>query len=122
MPNVTALLFREGDEIPVLDWMDGLDREPRERLFRRIELLRQQGHTARRPLVENLGGNIYELRTRIGTVNYRMLFSFDGRTAVLLTSGFTKEREIPAEELRRARRRLQEYQQDPANHYAEIEE
>jgi len=121
MPQVSTLFYREGEDIPVLDWLDLIPDEPRERVRRQLQRLADTGHEARRPLVENLGDDIYELRTRVGRVNYRILFSFHGRNAVLLTCGFTKEREIPADELRRARQRLQEFRADPGNHYAEME-
>ena len=94
MPH-SVLFYRERDEIPVLDWYDGLEALAQERLRRQLGRLSEEGHHARRPLVENLGSGIYELRTRLGNVNYRILFSFFGRSAVILTCGYTKEREIP---------------------------
>ena len=120
MPH-TLLLYRDGDDVPVLDWLASLERQTIIRNEQQLSRLADTGHNARRPLVENLGQGIYELRTRVGRVNYRILFSFYGRNAVLLSSGFTKEREIPPEEIRRARDRLQEFLADPVNHYLEFE-
>jgi phage-related protein len=121
MPH-SVLFYRERDEIPVLYWLEALNDEPQDRLQEKIDRLAEEGHFARRPLVENLGDGIYELRARVGRENYRILFSFYARNAVLLTCGFTKEREIPPDEIRRARVRLQEFLANPANHYAELEQ
>lgn len=109
MPHATVLLYRENEEVPILEWLEQLSGAPRERVRRQLQRLADQGHDARRPLVENLGVGIYELRTRVGKVNYRILFSFYGGNSVLLTCGFTKEREIPSLELIRARRRLETF-------------
>lgn len=121
MSRVSLLLFRQGEEIPVLDWLLNLDDTPQRRIQARLELLAEQGHAARRPLVENLGEGIYELRTRVGRVNYRVLFSFHGRNAVLLSHGFTKEREIPAADLARARERKAAFEANPSDHFAELD-
>ena len=120
MPH-TLLAYRDRDELPVADWLLTLDKKPGARMHEKLQSLADAGHLARRPLVENLGSGIYELRARVGTVNYRILFSFYGRNAILLTCGFTKEREIPPDEIRRAEQRLQEFLADPANHYAELD-
>lgn len=121
MPRVIPLLYREDDEIPVLDWLDELNLDAREKIVSRLEQFLALGHEARRPLLENLGNDIYEVRVKLGRVNYRLLLSFYGRTAVLLTCGFTKEREIPKTDLQRAQHRLETFLADPAHHYAEME-
>jgi phage-related protein len=92
---VTILFYREGEVVPVLDWLTADPNATAQvRCLAAIDRLARQGHDARRPLVENLGRGIYELRVRVGRQNYGMLFFFFGRTAVVLTGGFTKEPEV----------------------------
>jgi phage-related protein len=121
MPAVTVLFYREADEVPALDWL--LEQSPgaQQRCIVGIEQLSELGHEARRPLVENLGRGIYELRVRVGRVNYRFLYSFYGRNAVVFSHGLTKERQIPPEEITLALRRKERFEQDPAHHSAELE-
>lgn len=111
----------EEDEIPVLDWLDSLGRDPREKCLTALSILAEHGFRTPRRIIENLGDGIYELRTRLGTVNYRILFFFYGTTAVVLTHGFTKEREIPPGEIPRALRRKEQFEAGPERHAVEVE-
>lgn len=49
-----------------------------------------------------LEDDIYELRFRLGRVNYRILYFFHGREAAVLSNALTKEDIIPRMELTRA--------------------
>lgn len=118
MPAVNLLFFRSGLEVPALDWLVQQSPEAQTRCGAALLLLARQGHEARRPHVDNLGGGIYELRTHVGRVQYRLLYFFHGQTAVVLTSGFTKEGKIPPAEIKRAQAMWEEFAADPANHHA----
>jgi putative component of toxin-antitoxin plasmid stabilization module len=63
-----------------------------------------------------LTDGIYELRARVGNVNYRILYSFTGRQIVLLSQGCTKEKKVPAKEINKAIENLQKYKQNPQAH------
>jgi len=60
------------------------------------------GHELRRPEADLLRDGIYELRARLGTVNYRILYFFHGRNVAVLAHAITKENEIPVVEINRA--------------------
>jgi phage-related protein len=64
--------------------------------------LEDLGHELRRPEADHLRDGIYELRASLQGVRYRMLYFFYGRSAVVLTQGIIKEREVPATEIDRA--------------------
>lgn len=117
MPVVSLLFFRNGSEVPALDWLLEQSVEAQDRCSAALIALVRQGHEARRPLVENLGNGLYELRAHVGRVQYRFLYFFYGRTAVVLTRGFTKESKIPTFELERAQAMRREFEADPANHH-----
>jgi putative component of toxin-antitoxin plasmid stabilization module len=63
-----------------------------------------------------LRDGIYELRTRYGSVNYRILYGYAGQNIVLLSHGCTKEREVPKAEIERAIKNIKNYKQNPKAH------
>ena len=67
----------------------------------RIERLQEMGHELRRPEADFLRDGIYELRVKHLNVNYRILYFFHGKTAVLF-DGLTKESEVPPKEIEKA--------------------
>lgn len=117
MPGVNLLFYRENDEAPAYDWLLSLQDRPFARIVAAMERLADQGHSACRPLVENLGDGIYELRVRFVSVNYRLLYFFDGQTAVVVTCGFDKEDKIPPLQIQRAKERRAKYLANPENHH-----
>lgn len=75
----------------MLDWMESLPKRALDKCLVRIERLRDLGHELRRPEADLLRDGIYELRVRLGTVNYRMLYFFHGRMAAVLAHGLIKK-------------------------------
>lgn len=51
-----------------------------------------------------------------GGVNYRILYFFHGKEAVVLAHGLTKERVVPPREIDEAIRRKRKFEQDPDKH------
>ncbi len=101
--------------------MAGLPRDARVRLAARVDLLKEQGHELRRPYADLLRDGIWELRVRVGRVNYRLLYFFHEQGVVLLAHGITKEGAVPDVEIRRAVDRKSRFENDPGSHYAEVE-
>src|SRR6266480_2680435 len=103
MPRTEVSFFKEDDgSVPVLEWLESL-RVKNDRAFRKcyalINLLRQFGSELRRPRADYLRDGVYELRTRVGNVNYRVLYGFVGKDAALLAGGLTKEKAVPVKEI-----------------------
>jgi phage-related protein len=122
MPAVRIVLFREPRcEPPVEEWLDRLPRKVRAKAIALFRLLEEQGHELRRPVVENLGDDIYELRIIVERQQYRILFFFHGREAVVLTNGLKKESKVPEQEIALAKRRQRQYLEDPKAHSKEWE-
>jgi phage-related protein len=63
-----------------------------------------------------LRDEIYELRARLGTVNYRILYFFHGRNVAVLAHAITKENEIPAVDINRAVQRKRAFVTNPPAH------
>jgi phage-related protein len=117
MPETDVILYRDDDgRIPLIDWLASLPEEARDRSIARLVLLGEQGHELRRPHAENLGAGIYELRIKFVHVNYRVLYFFHGRTTVVVSHGFAKERVVPPRELKLARDRMAKFKADPERH------
>ena len=65
-----------------------------------------------------LRDGIYELRVRLRTTNYRMLYFFHGRTAAVLSHGVSKEDQVPTYEIDRAIARKAQFTAHPLRHTA----
>jgi len=84
--------------------------------------LRNQGHELNRPLAAYLRDDIYELRVKSGNVNYRILYFFHERRAVVISHGLIKKiHKAPPKEIDRAIERKAEFERDPALHTFEGE-
>lgn len=123
MPRTEIYFYMERDgTVPVLDWLKELRRQEQRgyaKCLVRIERLAEEGHALRRPEADYLRDGIHELRARQGHVNYRILYFFHGRTAVILAHGLTKESEVPDADIERARRRKAAFETDPKTHLYE---
>lgn len=120
MPGTTVYFYKDDDgKVPVVDWLAKLRRENAKAhayYVARIRLLAEMGHQLRRPHADYLRGGLYELRTRTGRVNYRVLYFFHGRDVAVLAHGLAKEDQVPNSDIERAMERKKRYEQDPEGH------
>jgi len=120
MPETELLFYREDDgSVPVLDWLDDLAKRDRRAYLKCREVIGRlalMGRELRRPTADLLEDGIYELRARVGRVNYRVLYFFHGRDVAILAHGLTKERAIPKADLARALERKAKFETDPKRH------
>ena len=117
MPATEVFFFKDEDgSVPVLEWLEGV-RERNERAFKKcfglIRLLEELGHELRRPQADILRDGVYELRTKVGNVNYRILYGFVGKDVALLAGGLTKEKKVPTREIDLAAARIEKYKTNP---------
>lgn len=103
MPQTEVRVFRNSAERnPLQDWLDVLEEgEPRAyvKCLQKILMLEQLGYELRRPNADTLRDGVRELRTKVGRVNYRVLYFFCGSNVACLSHGFTKEGEVPDAEI-----------------------
>jgi phage-related protein len=117
MPKTPVVFYQEdGQTVPVLDWLDSLPQKALDKCRVRIERLRDLGHELRRPESDFLRDGIYELRTKLGTVNDRILYFFHGRVAAVLAHGLVKESEVPKRDIELAIQRKRKFELDPERH------
>jgi phage-related protein len=114
------LFFQNTDGLaPAWEWLRDLRvRNPKAyiKCVARIKRLAETGYELRRPEADFLRDGIYELRARLGSVNYRILYFFHGRNVAVLAHAITKENEIPASEIKRALERKKEFIANPVAH------
>jgi phage-related protein len=114
MAKTNVVFFKDpGGKVPVLEWLDKLPDKIEAKALVRIEELAQWGYEMRRPYCDYLRDEIYELRWRHQSVNYRILYFFHGRTAVVLSHGFTKEDQVPSKEIAQAIKNKLLYRSNP---------
>ena len=118
MPAVEVIFFQEAGSKtpPIIEWLDRLPEKARLKCFVRLTRLQDLGHELRRPEADYLRDGIYELRASYQGVHYRMLCFFYRRSAVVLTHGIVKEREVPGDEIDRAIRAKDAFVRDPSTH------
>ena len=115
MPKTTVVFYQDNpNTVPVLDLLDSLPTKALDKCRVRIERLRDLGHELRRPEADFLRDGIYELRVRLRTTNYRMLYFFHGRIAA--SHGLVKESEVPQRDIELAIRRKLNFELDPNRH------
>ena len=125
MPATQVLFFQDDDgSVPVLEWLELL-RARNERAFRKcfglIRLLEEFGHELRRPRADTLRDGVYELRTKVGNVNYRILYGFVGKDVALLAGALTKEQKLPAQEIDKASERIEKYKSNPKKYRLNVD-
>ncbi len=104
---------------PAVEWLMQLRKENARAYAKcrvRLARLAEMGHELRRPEADYLRDDIYELRSRLGTVNYRVLYFFHGRNMAIVTHGCTKEDEVPSGEIAQAIQRREAFIASPTKH------
>lgn len=106
MPATEVRVFQDARKVAqVLEWLDSLERrEPTAyaKCLERMLALSKQGHRLRRPHADYLRDGVYELRARFHRNQYRMLYFFVGKIAVLSNACKKPGNRVPAIEIERA--------------------
>ena len=106
-----VVFFRtEAGNEPVRDWLKSLPREERHSIGEDL-LTVQYAWPVGKPLVDNLGEGIWELRSRLPSRIARVLFIVSEEKIIVLHGFIKKTQKTPAQNLRLARRRKREYEQ-----------
>jgi len=118
MPKTDIIIYQNEDgSVPLFEWFDGLFQKAAvDKCIVKIELLEEYGYDLRRPHCDLLEEGIYELRAKLKRVNYRILYFFEGKNAVIVSHGCTKEKKVPKSEINKAIRHRNNYIQNPRAH------
>ncbi|MEX2308086.1 MAG: type II toxin-antitoxin system RelE/ParE family toxin [Pirellulales bacterium] len=122
MPATEVVLYQEQDgTIPVLDWLKQLQRKNRaafEKCLFLLDLLEEFGHELRRPRADLLRNGVYELRTEVRNVQYRLLYGFVGKDIAVVAHAVTKKAKVPDRDIDLAAKRLAWVRQSPQKYTA----
>jgi phage-related protein len=126
MPQATICVFREASGvIHLTDWLSELEKKEPEayaKCLHAILKLESQGWELSMPHSRNLRDGIFELRTRLRNVRYRILYFFRGQSVAVLSHGFPKKtRKTPPDEIDLALKRKHRIGQSPQQHLANWE-
>jgi phage-related protein len=120
MPSIHVVFYQEKEgDAPVVEWLRGLNAtnsKAYDKCRAAITRLALLGHELRRPEADYLRDGIYELRVRLASVNYRLLYFFHGRTVSVIAHGLTKEAAVSAADIKRAIIRKSVFTANPTAH------
>jgi len=83
--------------------------------------LAEMGHELRRPEADLLRDKIYELRSSLQGIHYRVLYFFHGTTAAIIAHGIVKESAVPSKEIEQAIERKRQFESNPTKHTYQTE-
>ena len=107
-PGLGCAFYRtEGGHEPVRDWLRGLGKEVSKTIGSDIPTV-QWSWPVGKPLVDGLGGGLYEIRSTHDRMEYRVFFCIAVSRLVLLQGIVKKARTTPKADLGLARKRLRE--------------
>jgi len=95
-------------------WFSELPAKVQDKIYLRLERLREMGHELRRPEADFLRAGIYELRVSLRGVHYRVLYFFHGAVAAVVSHGLVKEQVVPPKEIDRAVECKKRFEADPS--------
>jgi phage-related protein len=93
---------------PVRDWLKAMSKEDSKTIGANV-LTVQYAWPAGKPLVDNLGDGIWEVRSRLDNRIARTLFAMVDQEIVLLHGFIKKQQKTPADELELANKRKKQY-------------
>lgn len=96
---------------PVREWLKSLPKDERKTIGADI-LSVQYAWPVGKPLVDNLGDGIWEIRSRLPNRISRTLFAVVDEEIVLLHGFIKKQQQTPPQELALAKKRKKEYLQN----------
>jgi len=107
-PILEVRFFKtEAGTEPVREWLRTLSATDRKTMGENIKTV-QFGWPLGMPLVDHLGGDIWEVRSRLDTRIARTLFATESDTMVLLHAFIKKQQQTPKPELDLAKERLKQ--------------
>lgn len=101
---------KENGDIPVEEFLLGLNVKMRAKLVGIMKILQEKGNLLREPYSKHLDDGIFELRGKVGCDISRVLYFFYYDGKIILTNGFVKKSEkTPKVELSRAKAYRDDY-------------
>lgn len=106
---------KENGDIPVLEYLLGIDAKLRAKAYSEIKLLQEHGIYLREPYVKPIKGkniqNLFELRVKFSSDISRIFYFLFKENRFVLLSGFTKKTQrTPIKEIEKALKYKRDYE------------
>ncbi|MBL7068285.1 MAG: type II toxin-antitoxin system RelE/ParE family toxin [Candidatus Omnitrophica bacterium] len=96
---------------PVKEFITKFDEKTKAKILARVEFLETHWHEARRPLVDKIDKDLYELRVAFAWNNVRVIYAYMFKNYIVLLHGLQKKRDkIPENDKLMARKRMIDFQ------------
>ena len=93
------------------DFVDGFDEKTRAKILARVEFLEKHWHEARRPIIDKIDKDLYEVRVEFAWNNVRVLYAYMFKDYIVLLHGFVKKTDkIPENDKMKAKMRMLDFQ------------
>lgn len=102
--------IKSNGEIPVLEFLDKLDKKMSAKMIRNIKLLEDNGNHLSMPYSESLSKGLFQLRAQSAGDISRIIYFFYHDNIIILTNGFIKKtNKTPVKHLLIAKKYKEEY-------------
>lgn len=97
-------------EIPVEDFLLGLDKKMRAKILGIMGILQERGNQLREPYSKHLEDGIFEIRGKVGSDITRVLYFFYYQGKIIVTNGFVKKtQKTPVSVIEKAKKYRSDY-------------
>jgi len=94
----------------VKEFISSFDEKMRGKIAARIEFLGAHWHELRRPIIDKVDKDLYELRVEFAWNNVRIIYAYMFKTYIVLLHGFKKKTDrIPENDKSKARKRMMDF-------------
>lgn len=101
----------ERNNRPVEEFINHLETKVKAKVLARIEFLEESWQELRRPYVDNLREGLYELRVLFSGNQVRVIYAYMFKDYIVLLHGIIKKtKEVPREDLLKAKNRMNDFQ------------
>ena len=96
---------------PVKEFIDKFDGKTKGKILARLDFLESHWHELRRPFVDRIDKDLYELRVEFAWNNIRIIYAYMFRDYIVLLYGLQKKtQKIPLRDKLKARNRMIDFQ------------
>lgn len=96
---------------PVEEFINSLDIKTKAKVLARLEFLGQYWQELRRPYIDSLGNDLYELRVISSGNQIRVIYAYMFKDYIVLLHGFIKKtKAIPENDILKAKNRMADFQ------------
>ena len=117
MPQTKVIFFADaGGNSPFLIWLDRQPQKVQDKCIVLIERLEEYGHDLHRPQADYLTDDIYELRAKGQGINYRILYFFFEKQAIISHAFIKQQSKVPQKEINTALNNKVKFLANPKKH------